>query len=486
MASYTTIPLKSTQTAGYWGDNLKTANAAYYKPQWHKKVLDYYPEERSLLLNATRMAGNVTTFQGDNVQVMYRGAIQRTVTIGANVAGTAASAAITGVTFNAADYYSVQGTCYARDNFFLYIPSAFTTVPTSTAPLAFLLQSHSGSGSSTTWTLIPRGAYGIASTGLPVGTVCMVGDSGFGNGDGAPDGLNEINYTETFYPQIAKEALRADGNVTALQTWEDELENGEDAFLRGTELSHLRLDAQLETAAWLGTKDVNTLLVSKNHISGRSDSAIHTAQGIIPKLDVDGMSLPYTDTSNIVTVLGNLKLMNETQMITENRIKGFFGPNLMNKFEDDELNYLKSQSFTDITKGMQQLGYAVHVIYSHGLYIECFEMPSWGKPNSYGATGMPFPDLGVLIPNSQAKVSQINGLAQENVTFNNLTLGFFSNKGLDRTRVARLIGGASGRTAEAYNEYDSDAFVLLTNFTWLIFHANQMTLLKKTTSSSLV
>jgi len=124
MANYTTIPLKSTMTAGYFGDDLKTANADFYKPNWHKRVLDEYPQERSLLLNATRLAGNVTSFPSDHINVQYRGAIQRAITTGILVATTTPKQPVT-ITLDASDYDATLGTSYLRDNFNVYIPSMY-------------------------------------------------------------------------------------------------------------------------------------------------------------------------------------------------------------------------------------------------------------------------------------------------------------------------------------------------------------------------
>ncbi len=483
MANYTTIPLKSTMTAGYFGDDLKTANADFYKPNWHKRVLDEYPQERSLLLNATRLAGNVTSFPSDHIKVQYRGAIQRAITTGILVATTTPKQPVT-ITLDASDYDATLGTSYLRDNFNVYIPSMYvldgatSAVSTATAPLPFRVESHTGTGASTQWKLVPVGNYGICATGLPAGTTCLVGDSSFGLGDGAPDGMVDYNYIETFYPQIAKEALRWDGSVMELMQWEDEFENGQDTFLRGTELSHLRLDAQLEMAGWMGVTNDNTLLISKNHPSARSDSNVFTTKGIIPQLDDDGMQLPYNESMNIIDVLRYVKTMQETQMVTETKTKAFAGPNYMGKFEDDELNVLKAFSYTDLNKKIEQLGYAIHIVYSNGRYIEFYEMPSWGKPNSYGAPGMPFPDLSVFIPYGQA-TAKIGEDSVNELTLSNLTLSFFKSKGIDRTRVARLIDGTTGHSDIAANEYDEGSFILLTHFAWMLFHKNQMIVSKK-------
>jgi hypothetical protein len=126
---------------------------------------------------------------------------------------------------------------------------------------------------------------------------------------------------------------------------------------------------------------------------------------------------------------------------------------------------------------MEQLGYAIHVVYSNGRYIQFHEMPSWGKPNSYGATGMPFPDLAIFIPRGQAKTSLGDGDTKQ-VTLNNLTLGFFNSKGIDRTRLVRLIDGTTGHSDTASDEYDEGSLVFLTHFAWMLFHKNQMILSK--------
>jgi hypothetical protein len=276
-----TLTLNSKMTEGYYGDTWRAGESAVYeKPYIFKEIQDYYSAEKAFMLNYLRLAGGTTTIPSDKITVFYKGALQRLVTVGtAGVATTVAGHDIT-ITLSAADYDSDSGKSYLRTDFIVYVPAQYTSDTTDTiSPHGMRVYSQSGTGVATSYVCKPLGLWGIVSTGLPAGTQLIVGDSSYGRGDGQPASLVDHMYNESFYTQISKETMSWDGGILAIQMWADELRNGRNSYLEGTANTHLRLDAQIEYAMWMGSTNLTTdntyaQVTSANVMSGRSPSKV--------------------------------------------------------------------------------------------------------------------------------------------------------------------------------------------------------------------
>ena len=467
------LAINSNTTEGYFGENWRTG-LIYEKPQIMQKFLQYYPEEQSLLLNYSRIAGNIINVSNDKMYVYYDGAMQRLVTTGADVAGSVAGANIT-ITLSSDDFDNgnpATGLSYLRQDAIVLIPTQYTTLPNDISPKGFKVYSISGNS----FVLRPLGLYGIASTGLPAGTHLIVAGTSYGRGQGQPNSLVDREYEDSFHTVIVKETMTADGGVAAIRLWRDELENGGgNTFLRGTAKTNFRMDAAIEYQLWLGQLNENS--VTSQNVQSGSPTQIKGTKGIIPHLETDGMLLPYYNDAYALSDLESIKTMFESQMVTERRARAFVGPGYMRRFERAGVQYLKDNSTaTDLTKNMEQIGYPLRTVYSNGLYIDFVEMGAWSNPVSYGAAGYPFQDLAVFMPNSQGAAKIKGGLTTEEVTLNNFTLGYLNNNGENRTRVFRAEDGMTGREVVAVNQYDRANFYLLSEFMVMLVHKNQMIL----------
>jgi hypothetical protein len=484
--AYLDLPIKANMTEGYFGENW-SQGLIHKKPNIYPEIMKLYPDEEALFLTATRLAGNVIKVPSDHVTVYYKGAIQRTVSIGV-IATLGAAGALSKIKLSQTtgqDYDPVSGTSFLRVGFTLYVPSQFTNTPSSTGHLGFYVQSYGTdgvngtlAGIATEYTIIPKGNYTLIA-GAAGNAVCMVGDSSYGIGDGQPKGIVSYEYEETFHPQLSKETVDVAGGIAEIQRWQDELRGGKETVLEGTEYAHIRLDSQIETAFWLGQKaDPNYPVTSLNNEDG--SSTILGTEGIIPQLDTDGMALPYDPSNYKLETLKAIKFMMESQLVASKTVKGFAGPDYMSNFETGWIDYLKESSYTDLTtinNGMRQVGYPVGRVHSNGMNIDFFNMPTWGKPNSMGHVGSPFRSLAVFMPDTQATARIGNKEAQE-VTMNNVTLGFVANHGVDRTRVIRIADGMTGRSSSAVNGYDRERIYMLSHYMWMIFYKNQMIISK--------
>ena len=395
------------------------------------------------LVQMFRNMGREFEMKNDYISAHELGAVHRTFTTnGASGGGSGAGVAAT-VTLSSADIDS-QGAYYPRVGFTVYHVKA---------GIMYALQITAISGASPpVLTLKPfNSTLDIGSGGIATGTELMIGGSAFAGGTGGTSPTSTGLYERDFYTTIAKEAMGFDGPELAKERWEEKQIGGKRRiWSRAYADTEFLLDLAEDCNFLMGETNTNSITQTtvRNFIGSSNTDAVRSGRGIWKWQDAIASTLNYGTGDFNLFDLDQVPTYMRAQGVTDGVAILCVGQGLKLKLENSGLEFVKEYSGgTDFTRvvarafgGSEQraLDVGFKMFTKGGITYVVKVIDTFSNPKLFGVSTYPMNDSGFAFPVSNIKDKK-SGL-----TIPNVSIGNFSNNGVNRKRVIVVINGMTG------------------------------------------
>jgi len=459
----------SNTVSGYFGEDYTKNAALHVYPQYFKDVIQIYGEE-GRLLDFLRAMGQTMTIFNPKMTSILEGSLERSIITGSSIGNNNAGNSIS-LTLQS-DQYDTNNACYLIVNESVLIPPKYL----QDSPIGgrlYYVASVSGTAPALTFVLKPLDATSKIRVSIPAGTELMVGPTYFARESGQPGGKVRYEYEKNYYTQICKTSAKFGGGAVTYKLWRDMLNGGgSKTLIRGMEETTQRLDSDINKAILIAEPNTNAITAT-NTSDGTARTVLGT-KGILPQMISEAQLLSYNDSYDISS-FDAIKSILKGQMVTEREVNVFHGYQYGRRVENVFVNYIGDNSYTDLISNAMTLGFPIRRIFKNGCYFNFSEIQSFGNPTGFGVKDYPFPDLALIMPQSQTKV-KTNALAEggeKSLVMDNLTIGYLKYGGEDRTRIVKRIDGMTGIEMEGSNQYDEMNLYMLSEFMVIFNKVNQ-------------
>lgn len=452
-------------------------------PQIWGEIINYYGPGIGIL-ELLYMAGNIVQIAGPTKTLFEQGSFLKLVEVGAaGIAATGAPGA--DATFGlAAGEFTGTDTCYLSQNDAILIPAEYLEVNgvAATKPYIFQITDVSDAdGVAKVFTATPHNVLVEIVNAVPAGTDLMVTGGNYPNGvqSGSPKSAGW--YHRRFYTSTKKADWSMTGSIQSNERYYEKLRGGGTGILtKATIEADLWLSKGINDDLLVGDGITNTLTMND-----RDGNAIQ-ATGTVGLLQhaVDAAMKQYYTLAYSYPDFDDVKDLLISQGITGRNVSFLMGSLLYRQIENAGLDFIKEFSGgTDLMKTMDSIGVNFRAINKNGVYFVFKELPSLSDPVAYGADYFEdyFKGLGFIVPDVDVTVK--GGMEdQSTVKMKNMSLGYKSYSGENRTRINKVIPGMAniGSTAGdiAIDTYDDVRGSLLSEYMLILLRRNQIILVQ--------
>lgn len=273
-------------------------------------------------------------------------------------------------------------------------------VTTPSAPSVTLrpLRSTDNIGALTTNQKLPiiSGAFG-AGTDQPSGTVV---------------GVNK----QTFYTQIFKESVGAEGDMLAQENWFEVYDTGENVvgwFNVGNLRAEYLMQMKIDGAFTDGVERTNTLVVVPAADEG-AGNAINTTRGLFPWAKANGYEVNYTPGAEDIDDLSDINDYLRTQYVSSGNIlilggqKFNRGMNIAAReyFVTDTGSQILTRLGEGVFGGVENMKGVLNFKafnLGDGFDFMLYTMDNWSNPETFGISGLDYDKKGLILPVSSFK-----------------------------------------------------------------------------------
>lgn len=306
------------------------------------------------------------------------------------------------------DSLNANNQFYAREGFIITFPEneaqGYIWNIDTTVPAAPVLQVKPPSA---TVDLVPL-------AGLPSATVLSITNGGWGHGTSQPASAQRGATSRTFYNQIFKESIGAEGSQLATANWfKKYADNGQDV---SGWYSPAYLDCEyrlslIEDGAYLfGQENTNATLVVPPGEEG-AGNAITLTKGIVPHIRALGHTIAYTPGAWAITDLDQIGLYLRSQHIVTDVAAFMVGARFNNEIENTAVTYLYNTGvdYTRLVDVMfkknndlaAMIGFSA--IKKGGVIFALKVIDNFSHPKTFGATGYSMDRYGLILPYGSVK-----------------------------------------------------------------------------------
>lgn len=254
------------------------------------------------------------------------------------------------------------------------------------------------------------------------GQVLIIASNAWGAGTDQPEGTVVGATKKTFYAQIFKETIGAEGSQLVKEKWFDRMEDGSNVkswyspgYMRGEYLMALAMDGQF---TW-GDETDNVTVASGEAGAGNANK---TTKGLYRHASEGGKALDYTAGSFDPTDMDAVGLYYKSQGITSAYSFGWIGNEFNNDIENGLVSYLANtgvdytNTVNNVFNGENDMAVGIGFdVLKKGSVVHMLKpMDAWSNPKTFGAEGYDMPKRGLFTPlskfvdpKSQAKLSNI-------------------------------------------------------------------------------
>lgn len=455
--------------SGITTDRLLTIYDAL-KPQHVAELQARYGDQYQPMFQWLRAMGREEAISGDTLYAHEENWVHRTITVltatpvGGSAGGNPTAGVSTDIVLDPADHDSL-GHTYPRVGDIVTIPGtnvqAHVISKTTTDPAAHSIR------------IAPaRTTDNIGA--ITAGTVLAITSGAFGAGSGQPAGTTVGTTKRTFYAQIFKETVGAEGSALVKEHWYQVKENGtlKGWYTPGLDRASYLLGLKVDGAFTIGQETNNTNVVVGAGLDGAGNS-IKTTKGMFPWVSELGKTIPVTAGSFDITILDQIELYLLSQGITTGYAIAMVGAKLSQDLNASALAWVdgNGSDFTRVLNsqfgGSAELAASVNfkAINKGNITMMIKPMPIWSHPQYLGATGYDWESRGLVLPLATYKDPK-SGLNMKNLATRYLAMGDYSR----RFEVWR-VGAAGGGTY--VNDIDSTNTYIRSHLMLQLLKANQ-------------
>lgn len=384
----------------------------FFKPQKIPTLFARYEQQYMPMFQIFRSLGREEAVMADNWSGWEENWYHSTITVEDAVTEGTAGAAKT-ITLAAADHDS-KGNSFPRVGGIIFVPGTYqqlhiTAKDTTTADAHVL-------------TVKPSKATETVPA-IAAGATLVIGSNAFGAGTDQPDGTVVGATQRTFYAQIFKETIGAEGSQLVNEKWFKKMDNKKNVkawYSPGTMRGEYQMALSMDGAFTWGDETDNVNVPAGEAGAGNLNK---TTKGLFRHAQELGKALTYTENAFDPTDMNQMGLYYLSQGVTTGYAFGWIGAAFMNDIEDGMVDYLANTSvnYTNAVKtvlgGNEDLGVAVgfQAIKKGGITHMLRPMNAWSNPKTLGATGYDMPTRGLFTPLSKF-VSPKNNAKLDNVS----------------------------------------------------------------------
>jgi len=445
---------KGTITSGTFNTGYNSVWASIYDldmlvPQVWGELIKYYGPGVGLL-EWLYAANAIVSVQGPHKTLFEEGSLTKTVELG--VAGIAAGA-VNGanITFGlaATEFIAPDGTvftdsCYLSLNDIIVIPAEYVEINhvDSTKPELYQITNVSvADGAAKVFTATPHNVLCSIGTAVPAGTELMVTGGNYANGVAS----GQPKSTGWYHRHFDCSTKKADWSMTGSQQSNERYAEK----LRGSEFRGVFTKASAEADFFL-SKGINDDIILGTGITTvitQQDRDLNNIQatgtvGVLQHM-VDAAMKQYYTLAYSAPDFDDIKDLLNSQGVVNRDVAFLCGSLLLKQIENAGLEFVKEFSGgTDLTRTLNGWGVDFRQIKKNGVTFNLKEIPSFSDPTAYGTDSFEdyFTGLGFIIPDVDVTV---RGSMEDPASFKlkNLSLGYKSYLGENRTRINKIIPG---------------------------------------------
>jgi len=450
------------------------------KPDIYSELIQYYGKGVGLA-EWTQIAGNTITFGSQSATVYEEGSPYKLVEVdeiavkgeGVDILVTLADAE-----------YDANGKAYLALHDVIVIPAEYLQKPTGTKavkPELYQVVTVTLAGLlnvDTTYTCRPQLATVHLHKAVPAGTKLMVTGGNFANEAAGGKPKSSGWYSRTFYNSTVRTSTAQGGSTQSNKRYYEELKGGGTGiWTKNTAEASMRHTKTISDQMILGSGVTNTSLTMINRDNDYID--VTGTVGVLQHMVSRAMP-QYYNSAYDKTCFEDIKAALQSQGVLDRNVSFFYGSELGRQVENIGLDFIKEFSGgTDFMRTMGSIDSSFKAVKFNGVLVSFKEIPSFSDPIAYGADAFDdyFKAMGFIIPDVDVTIK--DGSDGVPLSIKNLTLGFKSYNGDDRTRrISRLPSVGDMDSSIAVDDWDDTRLSILSEFRVYFNKVNQTILVQ--------
>jgi len=450
------------------------------KPDIWQELVQYYGKGVGFAEWA-EAAGNTITFGSTSATVYEEGSPYKLVEVD-EIAITAEGVDITVVLADAE--YDANGKAYLALHDVIVIPAEYLQKPTGTKalkPELYQVVTVTPLGVlnvDTQYTCRPQLATVHLHKAVPAGTKLMVTGGNFANEAAGGKPKSSGWYTRTFYNSTVRTSTAQGGSTQSIKRYYEDLKGGGTGiYTKNTAEASMRHTKTISDQMLLGSGITNTSLTMVNRDNDAID--VTGTVGILQHMVSRAMPQYYAMAYD-KPCFEDIKAALQSQGVLDRNVTFFYGSELGRQVENIGLDFIKEFSGgTDFMQTMGRIDSSFKAVKFNGVNVSFKEIPSFSDPIALGAAAFDdyFTSMGFIIPDTDVTIKE--GMDGTPLKIKNLTLGFKSYNGEDRTRVIKRLPSVGDMDSNiAVDSWDDTRLEILSEFRVYFNKVNQAILVQ--------
>jgi hypothetical protein len=456
--------------------NVNYATLNSIKPQYIGKVYQRYNQFPSYL-DAIELAGQKIYVPGTTLKWFEEGPIVGAVTLTTLGTITVTNNTLTLIvpTPGSANSGSVIGKRPLRIG-----DSVFMKLTGFTYPKELILQSWGTIGTNVT-----NATFGILDSTVTGSAFAIdtayksyIGANKHGANTYGTEGL--VTYPTEFsaIAGVVKEAVNFAGRGTAIETFVD-ANGGKLAYDKGVFEANFRLRRAKAINLWGSEKNTSNLKAYDRTGNNTNGELLTSTQGLLSITKERGTSYDWNHTDNIagwqIQDLNGLRNVMLANSCADSEVNVVCSPKMLQTIEEGTLAFAPiANGGTNFQTAAGHLGIKFRSILKSNVTWNFIEATELADPNSFGATTA-FDNFAIAMPQGKRKVK----MNDNEVSVDNLTIGYVSRGKENRELIMRKLGGMNGLDEMAVTDGDFSGIHMLSDYLIAVPCAEQNIIIDK-------
>jgi hypothetical protein len=463
--------LTSNSFVSAYNVNYATLNSI--KPQYIGKVYQRYNQFPSYL-DAIELAGQKIYVPGTTLKWFEEGPIRGAIRLKTLVTITVTNHTLTLIVPTPGSTGSLIGKRPLRIG-----DSVFMKLAGFTYPKELILQSWGTLGTDVT-----NAVFGILDT--TVTGAAFAGNTDYDSYIGAnkhgantygTEGLVTYPTEKDAIAGVVKEAVSFAGRGTAIETFVD-ANGGQLAYDKGVFEANFRLRRAKAINLWSSEKNTSDLLAYDRTGNNTNGEKLTSTQGLLSITKERGTSYDWNATSGWqIQDLNGLRNVMLANSCADSEVNVICSPKMLQTIEDGTLAFAPiANGGTNFQTAAGHLGIKFRSILKSNVTWNFIEATELADPNSFGANSA-FDNFALAMPQGKRKVK----MNDNEVSIDNLTIGYVSRGKENRELIMRKLGGMNGLDEMAVTDGDFSSIHLLSDYMIAVPCAEQNIIIDKLT-----
>lgn len=387
--------------AGLYTEQIQSMHDVF-KPQNIRKMFSKHGFQYMPMFQIFRSLSKEEPIANDNWSGWEENWYHETVVNKTETTAGAAGAAVT-LTLTAASH-DAKGNSYPRIGQIITLPGTYMQV--------HITAKNVDAPAAHTITIKPS----KSTDSIPVITAnaqLAITSNAHGAGTGQPQGTVLGSTKRTFYAQIFKETIGAEGTQLVNEKWYNTIDNGKSVkgwyspgYMRGEYYMALAMDGAF---TW---GDVTDNVRVANDAPKGAGNLNKTTKGIMRHASELGHDVTYTENAFTPVKFDQFGLYYKSQAVTSGYSFGWMGALAQNDVENGMTSWLGTNSDVNYTTAVKNVfnnndklavGIGFDVIKKGGITHMLHSMDGWSNPKTFGAAGYDLAKYGLFTPLSKFK-----------------------------------------------------------------------------------